>query len=627
MNGYSAEQASASDRAIAGRPLCRRRKLLYAVVTAMLFLVVVEFGLFVVGVSPVSETEDPYVGFSSYLPLFERQDDHTFATANNKLAFFNSQSFPAEKPNGTCRVFCLGGSTTYGRPYDDLTSFAGWLRLFLPHADPSGSWEVINAGGISYASYRVASVMQELVEYDPDLFIVYCGHNEFLEERTYQTLTTGFPLISAVGGLVSRSRTYSVMHKLLKGNNGVSPTGRDILPAEVVTLLDGSVGPQDYHRNDGLKLKIQKHFEINLRRIVALAKQNGVKILLVVPASNLRDCSPFRSDCSEQTTFNDANEIEYLNGESRHLAASGKWAEALAVSEASLAIDERFAESHYRQGKALYGLGRFGKSAEAFERALEEDVCPLRILPDMQQTVSRVANDYDVPCCRFDELVSRESDHGIPGGDLFLDHVHPTIEGNRLLATAILDEMSAAGWLSFSPNWTVERQQQISAELTGRLDQAAHGIALRNLSKVMGWAGKTDEAFELALKAVALAPNDAETQFQAGIVYEADGELRQAESHYRTAGELDGNFKAVYLNLGVVLGKQSRFDEALEQFQRGIEIDPTSPALHANLATVFAMQGDFEAAVLSQSRAVRLTDGKQRQALQLTLREYEQAVR
>ena len=36
------------------------------------------------------------------------------------------------------------------------------------------------SGGVSYASYRVAALMEELVRYEPDLFVIYSGHNEFL---------------------------------------------------------------------------------------------------------------------------------------------------------------------------------------------------------------------------------------------------------------------------------------------------------------------------------------------------------------------------------------------------------------------------------------------------------------
>ena len=55
-----------------------------------------------------------------------------------------------------------------------------------PAADPSRRWEVINAGGISYASYREAKLVEEIARYQPDLVLVYSGHNEFLEERTYR---------------------------------------------------------------------------------------------------------------------------------------------------------------------------------------------------------------------------------------------------------------------------------------------------------------------------------------------------------------------------------------------------------------------------------------------------------
>ena len=54
--------------------------------------------------------------------------------------------------------------------------------------------EIINTGGISYASYRVARLMEELLAYQPDVFVIYTGHNEFLEKRIYHkrpSLPTG----------------------------------------------------------------------------------------------------------------------------------------------------------------------------------------------------------------------------------------------------------------------------------------------------------------------------------------------------------------------------------------------------------------------------------------------------
>jgi len=154
-------------------------------VSLILFFLLLEGALALAGLNPGLYEEDPLVGFSSRIPLFVENEQRkgVLSTARNKLSLFNPQHFVRKKPPEAYRIFCLGGSTTYGRPYGHATSFCGWLRALLPVADPSRRWQLINAGGISYASYRVAALMEELVDYDPDLFIVYSGHNEFLERR------------------------------------------------------------------------------------------------------------------------------------------------------------------------------------------------------------------------------------------------------------------------------------------------------------------------------------------------------------------------------------------------------------------------------------------------------------
>ena len=84
--------------------------------------------------------------------------------------------------------YCLGGSTVQGRPYAIETSFTTWLELNLRTADPRYQWEVVNCGGVSYASYRLVPILRELLAYEPDLFIICTGHNEFLEDRTYASV-------------------------------------------------------------------------------------------------------------------------------------------------------------------------------------------------------------------------------------------------------------------------------------------------------------------------------------------------------------------------------------------------------------------------------------------------------
>ena len=183
-------------------------------------------------------------------------------TASNKKDYFNRQEFTRGKPPGTYRIFCMGGSTTYGRPYDDSTSFAGWLRELLPVADGSNNWEVINAGGISYASYRVAHLMEELINYQPDLFIIYTGHNEFLEERTYSQIRDIPTAVQSTVSLLARTRTWAAMTTALQ-SLGIYPQaekeGRDKLAVEVDILLDQSAGLDRYTRDDQLRENILQH--------------------------------------------------------------------------------------------------------------------------------------------------------------------------------------------------------------------------------------------------------------------------------------------------------------------------------------------------------------------------------
>ena len=610
------------------------KSVLFSSIVCGLFFLALELILAACGIAPAVRKEDPYVGFSSYIPLFvegEGGGRTVLKTASNKLGFFNPQQFPKSKPQGGFRVFCLGGSTTYGRPYDDTTSFCGWLRAFLPVADPSKEWEVINAGGISYASYRVAKLMEELVRYEPDLFIIYSGHNEFLERRTYASRFGGLSWLDAVGGLLAHSRTFAALRKVLPskqtvpgGSNGKSACQ---LPAEVETLLDRSVGPETYERDDRLREQVLIHFRLNLRRMIQIARTSGARVILVVPASNLSGSSPFKSTNRAGLTVQTQHAFQRLVEQVRSLLDEDDPAAALKAADRALEIDDRYAELHFLRGHALFKLARYEEARRSYLLAVEEDVCPLRALQEIQQMVAGVAQEQHVPCVDFANIASETAEHNVPGSDLFLDHVHPTIATNRLLAVAILDAMAAGKLAMPRKSWGQAAVDRITDDVEASLDDRQHGIALRNLSMVIGWAGKIEEAGELAMQAVQLAPDDPETQFQAGIVCEERNQPAAAERHYRRAFELDPALSNAYNNLGVVLWRQEKNTEARAVFQAGLEENPHSFLLLSNLAMIQANAGDFDAAVEYQQQAIQHAPSGQRNELTVRLREYESMLR
>lgn len=599
------------------KPLSVARKLAFALVAMVGVFVALECVLALVGVRPALEQEDPYVGFASNVPLFverPRLDGKTYhVTAENKVDWFNVQYFPVKKPKETYRIFCLGGSTTYGRPYDDKTSFCGWLRELLPAADPSREWEVINAGGISYASYRIARLMEELVLYEPDLFIVYTGHNEFLERRTYSSVIETPEVVRWLGSTLGRTRTYTAVRQLLRPAEPSSQPqdGEDRrfeLPGEVKTLLDGAVGPEDYSRDDALAPQVIEHLRFNLTRCVGLARHAGARVVLVTPASNLRECSPFKSEHRADLPEAERQRWTTLVDNATSAHERGAHAHALQLVENAAQIDDRHAALHYLRGQFLYALERFADAKLAFRRARDEDICPLRALTGIREVVASVATELEVPHVDFAALIEKEAAHGIPGTDLFYDHVHPTIAGHRLLALELIKAMRRASVLDLAASWSEAVVEAVLVRVEATLDDAAQGGALRNLAKVLGWAGKLDEADKLAIQAASLLPDDANAQYLAGNACDRDGQLEAARRRYEEAVRLAPDYADAHHALGAVLEKERNFAKAMEHYERSLQLRPDFAA-HADLGGLLARQGDLPRARTHLQAALRLKPG------------------
>ncbi len=580
----------------------------------LLLLVLLELALASSGVQPILYEEDPYVGFSSRIPLFvpDTTPDGVpmMVTAQNKLDLFNYQRFPAKKPAGTYRVFCMGGSTTYGRPYDDATSFCGWLRAMLPRADASRDWEVINAGGISYASYRVALLMEELIQYEPDLFVVYTGHNEFLEERTYRGIINAPHSSREFGAIMSRTRLYAVAKHAadrLDGASRMQADSPDLLPGEVKAILDQTVGPESYRRDDALQQQVIDHFNYNLERMVDIARSVGADVILVTPASNLRHSSPFKSEHRGGLAGASRRrwETAFRNASKAHTA--GDHGAALADLDEAVQLDDRYALLDFRRGRVLWDLGRYGEAKDAFARARDQDVCPLRASTEMERIVRKVAERCEVPLVDFVAQVEALSPHGIPDDSVFFDHVHPTIECHRQLALALLNAMEREGFVHPVPDWDESEIEAVKEEVESRIDTKAHAVALRNLAKVLGWAGKFDEAYTAAVRATGLDPTDGEAYYHAARNAQELGRIEEAISLYRLAVDARPEYALAYLELGNALSAQGSSEEAIQQYEQALTAGPRFAALaHNNLGNELSALGKPEDAINHYRQAIEL---------------------
>ena len=503
-NNKTLSEADMATKDLTTQKFSLSKSIYFTFIIVTIFFGGLEIVLALIGVHPILLTEDPLVGFSGNVPLYieEHHSDGSIIlkTANNKLNYFNYQEFPKEKDPKSYRIFCMGGSTTYGRPYLDKVSFCGWLRAFLKNADSNRKLEIINAGGVSYASYRVTKLMNELKQYKPDMFIIYSGQNEFLEHRSYGDLLKLPSWILNLDSLLSRTRTYAATKNLLASLRSMThtePQKRYMLTDEVDEILTHTTGPSSYHRDEKLQQQIITHYRLNLELMLNIAHEAGSKIIFVEPASNLKDMSPFKSEHKERLDNAMLNRWQKIYDRASSLHKTGKFKDALAIYRKALRIDDRYAELHYRAGQVLYELSKFPQAKKAFGRAIDEDIAPLRMLSSMHMILEDVASWNNVPLVDFpgiaQEAYLREYKHSIFGKECFSDHVHANIEGYRLLGLALFNKLKTLGIVTPTNSWNKENIEAVRQQVMATQDKHAQGLALRNLGKVRDWSGKFDQ--------------------------------------------------------------------------------------------------------------------------------------
>jgi tetratricopeptide (TPR) repeat protein len=610
------EVASARPDKQPRRPLSWRKKLVFGLLTTGLFLVVFEGILAVCGVRPVLEQSDPYVGFARSVPLFVPVADtappQQLITSPGKQVWFNPQTFVNPKPSGVNRVFCVGGSTTFGRPYSDSTSYVGWLRALLPVVDSDQTWEVINAGGVSYASYRIAALMEELVQYQPDLFIVYVAQNEFLERRTYAAMFEQPPMALALQAASARTRTFALVSQILKpirSSEGV----KDILPAEVDERLNHTIGPVDYTRDDVWQSQVLRHYELNLKRMIALARSVGADVVLVTPASNEKDYSPFKSVLDGSLTAEQQARVEQLQTQAAIDQQAARWDEGVNRYREVLAIDPRLAESRYQLGRCLYELERYPEAQSEFRAAINEDVCPLRAIDSIVSSIRTIASEERIPLVDFERLLRQESQaqlgHACLGNEYFLDHVHPNIEVHQRLACWIIDRLIEVNMVEGDGGNLKAGQSEfdlVVKRIYESIDLQQHGVALRNLAKVLHWSGKFELAAARASDALDLLPGDPESRFVLADCLKNMGDVEGALSQYEQLFADGRDYGRAYLPYGELLSKCGHYEQSKAYCMLAIMREPDNAYAYLVLANSHLALGENEFARESLDRAAAL---------------------
>ncbi|MEQ9406714.1 MAG: hypothetical protein RIK87_03270 [Fuerstiella sp.] len=438
---------------------------------------------------------DAFTEFVGLRPLFQLSPDRQrYDVAANRRLYFAEESFPAQKAPGHRRVFVFGGSTVQGRPFSIPTAFSTFLKIGLRHADPTVSWEVVNCGGVSYASYRLLPIMRECLQYEPDLYIVCTGHNEFLECITYAEVRNSSELLKQTHGLLCQLRTVQILRETLRSlspESGASTSAplpaRPLLPEEVDVLLDHQGGLEAYTREALQSTQIVRQFRINLTQMAELTEQAGVPLLFISPPSSLGDCPPFKSEFSADTTPEASAHILALLDNATAVSADRADKVVGRLKEA-VHTDPSFAFAWYELGHALLNANRSDEALAAFIRAKDEDICPLRMTSALQQVMADVARTHDIPLLDAHQLMAGLSRNGIVGDGMLVDHIHPSFRGHQQIALAIIQQFRE---LELLPPDTAEWEpaaQSAFEEHVLSLDDLYFLRGQRTLQTLQAWA-------------------------------------------------------------------------------------------------------------------------------------------
>ena len=630
-----AEKSGPADAAPKRRRIALWKKLVFAAIACAVFFATAELALWATGVPTLIEQEDPFRGFSGLVTVFER-DGGVYRTRRAALKnTFNDQSFLAQKPANGLRIFCLGGSSSFGFPWGADSAFTAILGEALAANHPERRVEAVNASGVSYAMHRLNIVADELLAYQPDVFVIYSGHNEFIEPAFFEALKHRASAHTRIEYVMAHSRVYSAVRAVLGSGREAkrAPDGdfdavvrRD--EAQVVSSRE--------------KEEIVAEYRWRLERLIRVAQAAGVKVVVSTIPCNLREWRPEAS--AALAALSEENRqawSEVFGAGQRHLEAK-EWGTAKANLERAARLAPGHARTQFLLGQAYEALKQWDDARLAYQRACDADASPVRRVSGINDAIREVGRQPGVLLVDADRVFEELSEHGLVGFNLIEDYVHPTQKGHEIIAWHLWDAMERAGWLGskapakravfddviaerrsrpktknatwFYNQGVVLANQGRSKEAIQKFREALevspnYVMAMANLGGLLVQTGKAGEAVAPLEQALEIDPDNAVAHSNLGTALNILKRFEGALIHYREALRLNPKHSAALVNLGLTLQSLGRFKEAVTHYEETLKLNPDSALAHNNLANVLLQLGRLKEAAAHYEEALRLKPG------------------
>ena len=624
------------------------KKLLFSLFPAFILLIlllIVEAGLRV----GFPSLRNPFLDTLSYSGTTWNQINRKylrkyFPPSIAVLPEFKPGIFRAEKPDSTFRIVCLGSSSMFGTPYQMTANIPGIVRRQLRHLAPDKEIEVINLGASAINSNVVRDFLDEVVALEPTLVLIYMGHNEFYgpDGIGAAPLEKALPWVTRIKYRFRDLALGSLLSSLFSS----TPDQSDGLER---TLMREVSSNSAVHLDSPDARRIERIFEANLDAILEELKDHRIPVIISDIVSNLH-FRPFLSD----STLPDGNPIprEFTTLS----AAKGDLRSLSATIKKVLENDSTNAMLHYRLGEVLTALGNGSEARKHLLLAKDLDLLKFRAPESINATIHSVAAHYNVPLVSADSVFQSLSPYGIPGNNLFWEHLHPTVYGYYEIANLFVrrivdlglvvpspegrfsllpfdsDSLSLA-WLdlayadlsmkNLTTHWPF-RDYSIQPMVIDTSDPALVDIAMRVYTLREGWddgchasiqhferTKHPSMAITTYLALLDEFPYDLGLRYRLANLYKNFGRPEESIREYERILADDPHHLSSLIELGLLDVNFGRFDQSISLLSRALRENLSGNAsaeatIHYGLAGAYANKEDMSAALGHLRESLRL---------------------
>ncbi|MGB5623119.1 MAG: tetratricopeptide repeat protein [Gammaproteobacteria bacterium] len=417
--------------------MARSRPLFYliALLLPLLLLGAVEGLLRLAG---IGERQQLFVAaaIEGYRQPNERVVERFFANpAAAPRVSIDTTFFTDEKAVNSIRVVIQGGSSAAGFPYGKWASPAGMLQQRLERAFPGRQVEVISTAMSAVNSYALLDFADEIIEIDPDVVVIYAGHNEFLG-----VLGAGSAYASSLSPELTRATLSLRRSHLVEAGfrlyGALSPA-----PAQRTGTLMARVAKERRIPADGALFRTTEvQFEGNIQRLLKRYREHGIPVLIGTLAANEKDQSPFLPAPPPPEVIAEWNAVK----EQTLVMLADDTDQALTLSERLVELAPDSAESWFLRGRARLMAGDNETARVDFLRAKDLDQLRFRAPELFNQIIRETARTEDALVVEVQTAMAARSPGGSIGHELMVEHLHPNVDGYFIMADTMYQSLIAA---------------------------------------------------------------------------------------------------------------------------------------------------------------------------------------